>query len=180
MKKNIILDLDNTVISSIPLEEVKWTEQLKNKMKKFNFCNMEDYYIIFERPFLQDFLDELFEKYNVSVWSAGSKDYVLHIVDMIVLKKPQRKVDFIFFSYHCGLSRKMYNGIKDLRLIHEHFGIDGYTSENTFIVDDLKKVKKINGDNCIAIKDFEFYDEDSEKDTGLLEISNILTDMEKQ
>ena len=173
-KKNIILDLDNTVISSIPLEEVEWTDDLKKKMKKFNFCNMEDYYMIFERPFLQDFLDELFEKYNVSIWSAGSKDYVLHIVEMIILKKPERKVDFIFFSYHCKLSKKLYSGIKDLRLVYDTFKLEGYDPENTFIVDDLKKVKKINQDQCLAIKDFEFYDEGSENDTGLLEISNQL------
>jgi hypothetical protein len=173
-KKNIILDLDNTVISSIPLEEVKWTSDLDKKMKRFNFCNMEDYYIIFERPFLQDFLDELFANYNVSVWSAGSKDYVLHIVEMIILKKPERKLDFIFFSYHCGLSRKLYNGIKDLRLVYDTFGMEGYTKDNTFIIDDLKKVKKINQDNCIAIKDFEFYNDGSEKDNSLIEISHEL------
>jgi hypothetical protein len=96
---------------------------------------------------------------------------------MIVLKKPERKLDFIFFSYHCKLSRKYYKGIKDLRLIYEKFMIPGYTKENTFIIDDLNKVKKINNEQCIAIKEFEFEYNNSDKDTGLLEVSTILEKM---
>ena len=60
-KLNYILDLDNTLISAVPKEEYDF-KKFRNKAKKFYFENMDDYYIIFQRPGLQDFLDYLFEK----------------------------------------------------------------------------------------------------------------------
>ena len=39
---------------------------------KFTFHNMDDYYITFERPYVQEFLTWLFATYNVCVWTARS------------------------------------------------------------------------------------------------------------
>ena len=164
-KLNIFLDLDNTLLSAIPLEDMKWNKANKEKALCFKVHNMEDYYVIFERPGLQEFLDYLFKNYNVNVWSAASKDYVAFIIQEIILIKPERKLGYVLFSYHCDLSKKIYNkGIKDLRLVWEYFDLPGLDPSNTLIIDDLVKVKKINKENCIDIKEFEFEDEDSEHD----------------
>ena len=56
---NIILDLDQTIISGEPSEEYDF-EKNKNKASKFKFEVMDDLYIIFERPDLQKFLTFLF------------------------------------------------------------------------------------------------------------------------
>jgi TFIIF-interacting CTD phosphatase-like protein len=164
-KLNVFLDLDNTLLSAVPLEEMDWSDDNKKKAKDLTFHNMEDYYVIFERPGVQEFLDYLFANYNVNVWSAASKDYVAFIVKEIIQTKPSRKLGYTFFSYHCSLSKKLCNkGIKDLRLIWEKFNIPGFDEYNTIIIDDLNKVKTINGDNCLAVPEFEFEDEKSEED----------------
>ena len=64
-KLNIILDLDQTLISSEEIHLLKKSH--KKKMDLFNNKNLDDQYIVFERPGLQSFLDYLFENFNVSV-----------------------------------------------------------------------------------------------------------------
>ena len=46
-------------------------------MEKFSYHDMDGYYIVFERPGLQEFLDYLFANYIVSVWTAATKDYAI-------------------------------------------------------------------------------------------------------
>ena len=175
-KLNIILDLDNTILSAIPLEEFPWSEDNKEKSTNFTIHNMEDYYIVFERPYLQEFLDYIFEHFNVSIWSAASKNYVLFIIDKIIIgNKKNRKLNYIFFSYHCSLSKKLCNGgLKQLNMIWDIFRLDGFNKSNTFIVDDLEKVKKIQPCNCYNIKPFEFLDSGSENDKELKKLMKHL------
>lgn len=174
-KLNIILDLDNTIISAIPLEEYPWGEESKKKTEKLTVYNMEDYYLVYERPHLQEFLDYIFDNFKVSVWSAASKNYVLFIINNIIKKKPDRKIDFVFFSYHCNLSKKLYNGgLKQLDMLWECLEIPIYNKSNTIIIDDLKRVKKIQPCNCYNIKPFEFTDKDSVEDKELMKLMDYL------
>ena len=155
-KFNILLDLDQTLISAEADEEYDFVKN-REKAKKFEFHDMDGYYIVFERPGLQKFLDFIFENFNVSVWTAASKDYALFIVDKILLQnKPERHLDWIFFSYHCDISRKLLNGTKDLSILWTLYKITGYDPENTIIIDDYDEVYTQN--NCIAIP-FEFTDD---------------------
>lgn len=174
-KFNIILDLDNTLLSAVPLEEFSWDAKTKRKSLNFDIHNMEEYYIIFERPYLQSFLTFLFKNFNVSVWSAASKDYVLFVVKEIILKNhPERKLDYIFFSYHCNWSKTKMRGIKKLDMIWDVFKIKGFNQSNTFIIDDLPDVQKIQPCNCLAIKEFEFEHEGSENDDELKRLMDRL------
>lgn len=174
-KFNIILDLDNTLLSAVPLEDFSWDGKTKKKSLKFDIHNMEEYYIIFERPYLQSFLTFLFKNFNVSVWSAASKDYVLFIVKEIILKNhPERNLDYIFFSYHCNWSKNKMKGIKKLDMIWDIFKIKGFDESNTFIIDDLPEVQKIQPCNCLSIKEFEFDEEGSENDEELKKLIDRL------
>jgi hypothetical protein len=169
-KLNCVLDIDQTLISAEAEDEYDFKKN-KVKAKLFSYEDMESYYLVFERPGLQEFLDYIFANYNVSVWTAASKDYALFIVDKMLLKgKPERNIDWLFFSYHCDLSKKHKGSSKDLTMLWDVFGIEGYTPKNTIILDDYKEVKKGNPGNCIAVKPFEFQDEGSENDTHLEEI----------
>ena len=95
---NIILDLDQTIISAEADEDYDFNKNNK-KVKLFKYYDMDSYYIIFERPGLQPFLDFLFSNFNVSIWTAASKDYALFIINKIILQnKKKRKIDWIFFS----------------------------------------------------------------------------------
>jgi len=179
-KPNIILDLDQTLISAEAVEEFE-VEKYKNKQKKFNKHDMEGYYVIFERPKLQKFLDYIFENFNVSIWTAATKDYALFIIDKIILQnKPERKLQWIFFSYHCELSKSIKKNSKDLSLLWEDFELVGYDKNNTVIIDDYDEVYKTQKHNCIVAVPFEFTMEGSEKDTYLEKLIPLLAIMREK
>lgn len=156
---NVILDLDNTLISAIDdVEESKMgLKRVKERQQAFEWMNMEDDFKVFMRPGLQKFLTWLFEHFNVGVWTAASKSYALFIVDKIVLAgNPRRRLDFILFSHHCKESLKDYNYQKKLTMITETFPMmKKYTAENTFIIDDHKDVLAAQPDRCIRISPFD-------------------------
>ncbi len=180
MLVNVVLDLDQTLISALTGEEYKWGEN-PEKEKKFRYHDMDSYYIIFERPKLQKFLDFLFQNFNVSVWTAASKDYALFIIDKIILcndkkgnPKNNRKLDYIFFSYHCNLSKKYKFGSKNLDMICNIYNIPGYTEKNTLIIDDYDEVHETQPERCILVKPFDFDKDGSENDKFLLKIIDEL------
>jgi hypothetical protein len=178
--KNIILDLDNTIICAI-----EYTSYNKNKFQPIDNAlsskNMDTSYKVYQRPHLETFLDFIFKHFNVSVFTAASKDYALFIVkNFIINGHPDRKIDFIFHSYHVDLSEHKYNSPKDLRLLWKILP-STFTPENTVIVDDLPDVKKANKQNCINIKAFDVYNEETDKvvpssvnDNELIHTINVL------
>lgn len=177
-KPNFILDLDQTLISAEPIDT--YDKKNNSKAKKFSFQKMEDYYIVFERPYLQKFLDYLFKNFNVSIWTAASKDYALFIIEKIILQnKPERKLDWIFFSYHCDLSKKIKKNSKTLQMLWDVYNIQGYSEDNTVILDDYVEVYNTQKNNCIMAVPFEFLDDGSENDDFLLRLIPHLTDMKK-
>lgn len=159
-RTNIILDLDNTIISSVKYSSIS-DEYRKIRAPHYIF-NSE--YIIFERPGTQRFLDFLFRHFDVSVWSAASKDYVHFIVNKVIARG-RRVPKIVLHSEHCSQSSKMYNpnSPKDLRYIYDRF--PGFNSANTFIIDDLDAVYDAQRDNCIHIFPF-----DIEKTTKIKDI----------
>lgn len=178
-KINFILDLDQTIISGEPTEEYNF-EKNKKKASKFRFETMENYYIIFERPYLQQFLTFLFKNFNVSIWTAASKDYALFIIDKIIVAgNKDRKIDYIFFSYHCGLSKKIKRGSsKELSILWTYYKLPKYTQDNTVILDDyVEDVYKNQKQNCIVAKPFEFKDDNSHKDKFLKDLQNKLREL---
>ena len=166
MKLNILLDLDNTLISSLSEEEECPT--LKPRMKHFRWENMDGYYKVFERPGLQPFLDYLFKHFNVSVWTAASKSYALFIIEKFVLNgRPERQLDYIFFSHHCKHSKKRKATQKSLSLLSTDFKLANYNTSNTYIIDDHPEVFEAQPNNCISVKAFEFTNRKSWEDDEL-------------
>jgi TFIIF-interacting CTD phosphatase-like protein len=165
-KINILLDLDNTLISSLSKKEEKHI--YKPRMKKFRWENMENVYKVFERPGLQPFLDFLFKHFNVSIWTAASKTYALFIIDKFILDNhPERTLDYIFFSHHCKRSNKIKKTQKSIEILKNNFKLHNYNRYNTYIIDDHPEVFKSQPDNCIQIKPFEFVNRQSYNDTEL-------------
>lgn len=169
-KINILIDLDETILSSEPLEHLDFNDKHENQKRlKFKFYNMEGYFIIFERPNLQQFLDYIFANFNVSVWTAATKDYALFIVDKIILQdKPERTLDYIFFSYHVTVSKTITKNIKDLSILWNYYKLPNYSSNNTFIIDDYKAaVFDPQKERCILMEEFSFKNKSSYDDVFL-------------
>ena len=178
VKKNLILDLDETLISAVSYEEYN-PKKHDNKKDKFKYKDMDSYYIVFYRPGLEKFLKYIFKKFNVSVFTAASKDYALFIIENIILdkgidgkRKNNRSLDYIFFSYHCDITKKVKNGIKDLSALWDIYKLQGYDKNNTIIIDDNPDVKKTG--YCIQVPEFNFLDKDSENDNYLENLAKIL------
>lgn len=123
---------------------------------------MDNDYIIFVRPGLQDFLDFLFRNFQVSVWTAASRDYAIFIIQFILLlmdedekyieTSNQRKLNYIFFYYHCSISQDKDGGYKNLKFIcsqDETCSID-----KMFILDDNIDVYKTQPKNTIIALPF--------------------------
>ena len=176
-KNNLLLDLDQTIISGEASEDIDFNKY-KEKSKLFRSDDMDGYYIIYSRPYLQEFLDYAFANFNVTVWTAATKDYALFICENIIINnKPERKLDFIFFSYHCDLSKKYKKYSKELCMLWDVHKLPGYSEKNTVIIDDYKAdVHKCQPNNCIIAPPFEFTKEGSENDTFL---KDIIPEIEK-
>jgi TFIIF-interacting CTD phosphatase-like protein len=161
---HILLDLDNTLISSISKEEEN--PVYKPRMKFFTWKEMEGYYKIFERPGLQTFLDFLFENFNVSIWTAASKTYALFIINNFILINPERRLKYIFFSHHCKHSKKTKKTQKSIQMLVDEYGLQEF-SKNSYIIDDHPEVFEAQPDKCLHVKAFEFTDRKSFEDIEL-------------
>jgi hypothetical protein len=169
-KLNIVLDLDNTLISSLSFKELNKVYRKRkrdNSGKSLKYSDMENYYRIFHRPYLQEFLDFIFENFNVSIWTAASKDYALFIVSNILhvksshengknpVNRANRAFKLICYDEHCEQSELMYNSStpKDLNYLY-NFNI-GFHPCNTIIIDDLIHVEKANTNHTIRADYFD-------------------------
>lgn len=177
----IVLDLDQTLISSASIKEMAKIDENSDDfkhLKNLTRHEMTDYYIVFERPGLQEFLDYLFENFEVSVWTAASKDYALFIIDKVLLQgNPKRKLKHIFFSFHCDISKHHHKKSKSLKILKQLFKLD-YDMKKTFIIDDLDEVYEAQNNNCLIAPPF-FYD-DKTNDTFLSDVRLILSQLLQQ
>ncbi len=158
---HIILDLDNTLINSLdPNERKNAPRQYQNK---FKHVKMDNYYTVFERPYLQKFLDYIFDNYKVSVFTAADNEYALFIIEKIILTKPDRKLEYIFTGPHSSISEMLYNSPKNLKMLWDNFKIPDFSHCNTIIIDDLNEVKESNPYNSIQVKAFELLEKKKEE-----------------
>lgn len=134
MEKNIILDLDNTLI-----------------------CNNVP------RPFLRDFLKFIFEKFSkVCIWTSATKEWLnAAYINILKPNMPNNKeFYFMWDREHCYLSYSLENNItnivecyKQLNLVYIDF--PDFSQHNTIIVDDKSRMFLKNYNNGILIDAFE-------------------------
>lgn len=175
-RSNLVLDLDNTLISSLTFGELSRTKL----PPQLSYVDMTGFFRIYLRPYLHEFLEYAFKNYNVTIWSAGTRDYVLYIVEQILLKpnfhndytttnRPFRNFKMILHSGNCEQSSLHYNkdSPKDLRYLY-HF--DDFFLCNTYIVDDLDHVLNANPKQTLRAPYFDAKNKEAHNDTFLLDI----------
>lgn len=183
MKKNLILDLDQTIISaeSYSKEFKSPTDEEKEKQNKYIRHNMDDLYVVFERPHLQEFLDYIFEKFNVSVWTAATKDYGIFIIENIIKHgKENRQIQYFMHSSHCSISKKKTGNTKDLTMLWEHWDCKIFNKDNTVIIDDYDEVFNTQKKNCIRAPEFKYSEDDSHNCDFLKNLKEILNKTPKE
>ena len=196
----IYLDLDITLLHAIPTRSFhkKYKDRASKRKIAETLSNIkvydmkdddESYYLVFERPGLQPFLDYLFSNFTVCVWTAATKDYAAFIIDKILLSKPERKLDHVFVHYHCRKSKKRYGKRhpKELKMLIDHYKIPDMNEKNCVIIDDHPDVKSQQTHLCVTAPEWTIFDEDSielkkdaMKDEFLSKVSKGLSDYLKE
>jgi carboxy-terminal domain RNA polymerase II polypeptide A small phosphatase len=128
----LILDLDETLIHATEKELVH-----KCDFKVFN-------YNVYKRPFLNHFLNEIKNDFDLGIWSSASDDYVEEVSKLIFPKNIE--LQFIW-----GRSRCTYRS----NLQIDELGYYNYDSNGHYhYVKSLKKIKKKGYDlNRVLIVD---------------------------
>ena len=90
--------------------------------------------------------------------------------------KPGRKLEYVFFSYHCNLSKNRYKGNhKRLALLSHDFQLASiFPIPGSVLVDDLEDWSKDQKDLVMIIKAYELSDPNAHEDTELLEMIKTL------
>jgi hypothetical protein len=176
-KLNIILDLDNTLVHTIMVNDyylIPYMERSKFISKQLHSTsNM----ITCERPHLQTFLDYIFRNFNVAVYTLGTREYAIEIVKKCILCVPGRRVDFVLHRQNAIESSFMYPlTLKDLRYVWNNIRAYGYVKCNTFIIDDNELVRRSNIHNTISIEPFEM-SRHSHKDRALITAIGLLKNL---
>ena len=170
---NIVLDLDNTIISSLTKEEFN-KRKIDHNLKFTSIC--DGMYYTLPRPYLNDFLDYIFARFHVSVWTAASRDYAKEIIQKFILKgKKNRKLRGFLYDIHCKESMNVVNPktMKDLRYLYISKN-KLFNENNTVIIDDLKEVLSNNKKNSIDSEYFDSSKKTAPNDTFLLKLMNDL------
>lgn len=141
-KSNVIIDLDNTIISCITNNQKNSSIISSLTSKYTSYHKLVEHnttkYIIFERNNLKSFLDFLFENFNVSIWTAATRRYSSFVIQNIF---KGRNIDYIFFDYHVDLSKKLYDqNPKHLNLLFDTFQLPNYNINNTILIDNLQSI----------------------------------------
>lgn len=170
--KNIILDLDMTLICSLEINNKSFINpRLDHKV-------MKNYFNIYGRPHLQEFLSYIFLNFNVSIWTAASKDYAMFVINKFILENhPERHLKYIFFSYHCDESSLKTGNSKQINFLKKYCNIHDFSSNNTLIIDDNTDVRDCQPEMCYLIKQFDCKNPLSYQDTELIILENYLKSM---
>lgn len=138
--KNIILDMDGTILDHVPP----------------CFDHNRSYKAIpIARPYLHLFMKYLFENFDrVSIWTAASKSWYDECYEKVIKPSlPEGK------GFHFIKTRDDYDYIrrvKPLQMVYEEYP-ELYNAENTLIIDDNSYTFLENIDQAIQIRSF-YYD----------------------
>ena len=179
----VLCDLDESIVNVCEASDLELLPD--NFQNRFDYKDIVAYGMrVFARPGLQEYLDFLFDNFDVSVFTAAEQEYAMFIVMNFMLCKPGRKIHHIFFRYHNDMALKRYDGMKDLRLLWYVYNVPGFHPCNTVIVDDLIDVYETNPNNTIRVKAFRLVQDghamlDAVDDKELPRVQKVLTTLDE-
>ena len=193
-KLPIVLDLDETLLHAVSTKELhdKFSSRaqkamLANIVKSLKVHDMKDtdekgkersFYIVFERPGLQDFLDYLFDNFKVLVWTAATKDYAAFIVDKILIQGKPRKLHYLFVNHHGKKSAKKFGKRhrKKLEMLVDFYKIPelakngdaGINKLVPVIIDDNEHVLQSQPNQCVAAPAYVLFDDEMDVNHSMI------------
>jgi len=169
MKKLLILDLDETLIHTEKFP-VDYLESGTYDFK-LEIPNKSYEYFTIKRPFLKEFLNYVFDNFDVAVWTAAGKDYAKNV--LINIGIDESKLKFFYTEENCTIKLNYesgdYYGVKNLNKLKNK----GFDLKDVLIVDDVQDTAVNNYGNLILIKKFIT----NREDTELLKLISYLEKM---
>lgn len=182
---HIILDLDETLLHAMTMSNfIKLDLQVLSELNGFAKRTIfltggdgrnDEMFMVILRPHLFTFIDWCFRNAeSVSVWSAGTKDYVDEIVNCIFTTKQQKELKFVWSRKHtCEFNQFHY---KPLMKVYNKFS--DMNSSNTVLLDDKAAIhgRMNSATNIIPIQPFVpyLYPSRSIRDMALLDRMSLL------
>lgn len=171
MKGLIVLDIDETLISSSVVKEDE-LETIDQSNFDFNFTlewNENTYHVfIKKRPFLEEFLDYAVKNFRIAVFTAADREYAtkilehLGILDKLEFFKSRESLSIGFDWFKLFVYLKKLKSIPDIDL------------KRTVIIDDTKEVANRNSKNLIHVNPFQWDKKGSDNDSTLLKVMSTL------
>jgi len=154
MITDIVLDLDETLIHGMPIEPHS-VQQIDNMRRSLEYKVMEDQsYIIFLRPGVRQFLNNICARADVSIWTAASQTYGSFIRELL-FDRPWRQCKGFFHREHCEASKAATGHMKNLQWLSEK-GAPGMFPHyrHMVLVDDRQDIMDSNPSRAIVIDPF--------------------------
>jgi TFIIF-interacting CTD phosphatase-like protein len=141
MNKLLLLDLDETLIHATPTPLAITPD--------FQF----EFYHVYKRPGLEEFLLKISQHFTLGVWSSASKDYVEEIVKTIT---PDGLEWFLVWSRsRCTMKRDYVLDTYYFEKKLDKVKNKGFRLEQVIIVDDSPEKSRSNYGNALYIAPFE-------------------------
>ena len=148
--KLLVLDLDETLL---------FTEYASEKDFDFIVC---DNFMVKKRPFLDEFLNAVFEiGYKIAIWTASTEKYAKEIVANLFGKDYEQKLEFVYSRSQCNFKNNPKQScfscekiitIKNLKKIWRKKSLKAkWNKTNTFVLDDNNTTFSKNYGNSIPI-----------------------------
>ncbi|MEM8640250.1 MAG: HAD family hydrolase [Cyanobacteria bacterium P01_G01_bin.54] len=137
----LILDLDETLVFA--------TEDPLSYTPDFQ---LEDYSVYY-RPYLNQFLAQVFDGFQVAVWSSAGTSYVQEVVELI-FSNPNA-LEFIWSAKRCtqryDAMDSAFYWIKNLKKVKRR----GFNLDRVLMIDDTPQKLEKNYGNLIQVRPFE-------------------------
>lgn len=158
-KKLLILDIDETLIYAIEASLPRQADFL-----------VEPYYI-YKRPFLDVFLKNCLDWFEVAVWTSSTPSYAIAIVSAI-FENPQT-LSFVWASDRCTVACDREWSEYYYRKIIKKVKRKGYPLESIVAVDDTPQKWERSYGNLVRVNPFEGDETDDELKYLLLYLQQL-------
>ena len=159
LKKLLILDIDETLIYATQASLPRQADFLLGQ------------YHIYKRPFLDVFLKNCLDWFEVAVWTSSTPSYAIAIVSAI-FENP-KTLSFVWASDRCtvayDLERFEYYNRKNLKKVKRK----GYRLESIIAVDDTPQKWERSYGNLVRVNPFEGEETDDELKYLLLYLDQL-------
>ena len=158
-KKLLILDLDETLIYATEVSLPRQADFL-----------VEPYYI-YKRPFLDVFLKNCLDWFEVAVWTSSTPSYAMEILSFIF--ESPKNLSFMWASDRCTVAYDLewfeYYNRKNIKKVKRK----GYRLESIIAVDDTPQKWERSYGNLVRVNPFEGDETDDELKYLLLYLDKL-------